>query len=71
MATSFGISFSLDLTHFCCTPLDSVSRLREITSTLKKQSAMLEELRDIFLDKKRRPKREEVMNGDESTEFYV
>lgn len=47
-------------------------RLREITSSLKKQSAMLEEIREIFTDKKRRPKRDEPMEeATDITEFYV
>jgi len=47
-------------------------QLREITSSLKKQSAMLEELREIFTDKKRRPKRDEPMEeAKDITEFYV
>lgn len=47
-------------------------RLREITSSLKKQSAMLEEIREIFTDKKRRPKRDEPMEeAKDITEFYV
>lgn len=46
--------------------------LREITSSLKKQSAMLEEIREIFMDKKRRPKRDEPMEeATDITEFYV
>ena len=48
------------------------ARLREITSSIKKQSALLEELRDIFMDKKRRPKREEPAEQyPDGTEFYV
>lgn len=47
-------------------------QLREITSSLKKQSAMLEEIREIFTDKKRRPKRDEPMEeASDTTEFYV
>ncbi|XP_078365223.1 transient receptor potential cation channel subfamily A member 1-like isoform X2 [Oculina patagonica] len=47
-------------------------QLREITSSLKKQNAMLEELREIFTDKKRRPKRDEpVEEASDTTEFYV
>ncbi|XP_058971642.1 transient receptor potential cation channel subfamily A member 1 isoform X2 [Pocillopora verrucosa] len=47
-------------------------QLREITSSIKKQSALLEELRDIFMDKKRRPKREEPAEQyPDGTEFYV
>jgi len=47
-------------------------RLREITSSLKKQSAILEEIREIFTDKKRRPKRDEPMEeAKDITEFYV
>ena len=47
------------------------TRLRDITSSLRKQNAMLEELRDIFLDKKRRPKRDEPAEDPNMTEFYV
>lgn len=47
-------------------------QLREITSSLKKQSALLEDLRDFFMDKKRRPKREEPAEQyPDGTEFYV
>ena len=54
------------------------NRLKEITSSLKKQNAMLEDLREIFMDKKRRPKRDEPVEATfmeaepaDGTEFYV
>ncbi|KAJ7374941.1 Transient receptor putative cation channel sub A member 1 [Desmophyllum pertusum] len=53
-------------------------QLKEITSSLKKQNAMLEDLREIFMDKKRRPKRDEPVEATfveaepaDGTEFYV
>lgn len=46
-------------------------RLREITSSLRKQNAILEELRDIYIDKKRRPANDEPAEIPNTTEFYV
>lgn len=46
-------------------------RLREITSSLRKQNAILEELRDICIDKQRRPANDEPAEIPNTTEFYV
>ncbi|KAM7438709.1 Transient receptor putative cation channel subfamily A member 1 [Porites harrisoni] len=46
-------------------------QLREITSSLRKQNAILEELRDICIDKKRRPANDEPAEIPNTTEFYV
>lgn len=46
-------------------------QLRDITSSLRKQNAILEEFRDIFLDKKRRANREHAAEAPNMMEFYV
>jgi len=45
--------------------------LRELTSALRKQNAILEEFRDVFLDKKRRTTREQSTDDPNMMEFYV
>ncbi|XP_074616344.1 transient receptor potential cation channel subfamily A member 1-like isoform X1 [Acropora palmata] len=46
-------------------------QLRELTSALRKQNAILEEFRDVFLDKKRRTTREQSTDDPNMMEFYV
>jgi len=46
-------------------------QLKDITSSLRKQNALLEELRDIFVDKRRRPKQDEQAEYRDTTEYYV
>lgn len=46
-------------------------RLKELTSALRKQNAILEEFRDVFLDKKRRTTREQSADDPNMMEFYV
>lgn len=46
-------------------------QLKELTSALRKQNAILEEFRDVFLDKKRRTTREQSTDDPNMMEFYV
>ena len=54
-------------------PINSfLCRLKEISAHLKKNSAILEELRELLLDKKRRMNfQEDAPEGSDRTEFYV
>jgi len=46
-------------------------QLKDITSSLRKQNVLLEELRDILVDKRRRPKQDEQAEYRDTTEYYV
>ncbi|XP_015766930.1 PREDICTED: transient receptor potential cation channel subfamily A member 1-like [Acropora digitifera] len=46
-------------------------QLKELTSALRKQNAILEEFRDVFLEKKRRTTREQSTDDPNMMEFYV